>query len=56
MQFEQLARQPQTGQMPVWTLSTGDHDEQAIGQMVEEKLQATIEYRALRQMIVIEHQ
>ncbi|MCY1178873.1 hypothetical protein D9M73_192460 [compost metagenome] len=42
--------------MPVWTLSTGDHHQQAIGKVIEEKLQAAIEHRPLGQVIIIEHQ
>ncbi|MNF68813.1 hypothetical protein D3C84_506790 [compost metagenome] len=56
MQFEQLARQAQTRQMPVRTLATGHHDQQAIGQVIEEKLQTAIKYRPLGQVIVIQHQ
>ncbi|MNI91777.1 hypothetical protein D3C73_1494880 [compost metagenome] len=56
MQFQQLARQAQSRQVPVGTLAAGDHHQQAVGQVIEEKLQAAIEYGALGQVIVIEHQ
>ncbi|MNI63153.1 hypothetical protein D3C73_1185040 [compost metagenome] len=42
--------------MPVRTLATGDHHQQTIGKVVEEKLQAAIKNRSLGQMIVIEHE
>ncbi len=42
--------------MPVRALATGDHDQQAVGQMIEEKLQATVEYRPLGEMVIVEHQ
>ena len=56
IQLEQLPRQAQPRQMPVRALATGDHDQQAVGQMIEEKLQAAIKHRPLGQMIVIEHE
>jgi hypothetical protein len=56
MQLEQLPRQAQACQMPVRTLATGDHHQQAVGKMIEEKLQATIEHRPLGQMVIIEYQ
>ncbi|MNK92022.1 hypothetical protein D3C87_1121400 [compost metagenome] len=42
--------------MPVGTLATGDHHQQAIGEMIEEKLQATVQHRPLGQMVIIQHQ
>ncbi|MCY1415509.1 hypothetical protein D9M71_309940 [compost metagenome] len=42
--------------MPVGTLATGDHHQQTIGKMVEEKLQATVQHRPLSQVIIIQHQ
>ncbi len=56
VQLQQVPRQPQPRQMPVRALAAGDHDQQPIGQMVEEKLQAAIQHRALGQVVVIQHQ
>ncbi|MNP58907.1 hypothetical protein D3C76_1538640 [compost metagenome] len=42
--------------MPVRALATGDHHQQAIGKMIEEKLQATVQHRPLGQMVIIQHQ
>ncbi len=56
VQLKQLPRQAQTRQMPVRTLTAGDHHQQAIGQMIEEKLQATIQHRPLGEVVVVEHQ
>jgi hypothetical protein len=56
VQFEQLPRQAQTGQVPVRPLAAGHQHQQAIGQVIEEKLQAAVQHRALGQVIVIQHQ
>ena len=56
VQFQQMTRQPQPRQMPVRTLTAGDQYHKAIRQMIEEKLQATVEHRPLGQMVIIQHQ
>ncbi|MNE16452.1 hypothetical protein D3C80_1093960 [compost metagenome] len=56
VEFEQLARQTQARQVPVRAQATGDQQHQPRRQVIEEKLQAAIKYRALGQMVVIEHQ
>ena len=56
MQFQQVSRQTQACQVPVRTLPAGDQHHQAIRQMIEKKLQAAIQHRALGQVIVIQHQ
>jgi hypothetical protein len=55
-EFEQLPGQAQTRQVPVRALAAGDQQQQAIGQVIEEELQAAVEHRALGQVIVVEHQ
>ncbi len=56
VQLKQLPRQAQTRQMPVRALTTGDHHQQAIGQMIEEELQAPVQHRPLGEMVIVEHQ
>ena len=42
--------------MPVRPLPAGDQQHQALGQVIEEELQATVEHRALGQVVVVQHQ
>jgi len=49
MQLQQVPRQTQARQVPVGALATGNQHQQAIGQMIEEKLQTAIKHRALGQ-------
>ncbi|CRQ88701.1 hypothetical protein PAERUG_E16_London_17_VIM_2_04_14_03229 [Pseudomonas aeruginosa] len=55
-EFEQLPRQAQARQVPVRPLPAGDQQHQALGQVIEEELQATVEHRALGQVVIVQHQ
>ncbi|KPZ00620.1 Uncharacterized protein ALO43_05488 [Pseudomonas tremae] len=54
--FKQLPGQTQTCKVPLRTLPTGDHHNQADRQVVEEELQTAVKHRALSQVVIIQHQ
>ena len=56
LQFQQLAVQAQPRQVPGGPLATGDQQAHAGRQVVEDELQAVVEHRALRQVVVVQHQ
>ncbi|MNH06873.1 hypothetical protein D3C79_662520 [compost metagenome] len=56
VELGQLPRQAQPRQVPIRALAAGDQQHQAGGQMIEEELQATVEHRALGQVVVVQHQ
>jgi hypothetical protein len=45
VEFDQLPRQAQARQVPVWPLAAGDQQHQAGRQVIEEELQAAVEHR-----------
>src|SRR5690606_10395256 len=56
LQLQQLAVQAQPGQVPGGPLAAGDQQAHAGRQVVEDELQAAVQHRTLRQVIVVQYQ